>query len=139
MIFPEQAGSRLAFYSETLNPESSAYQGTSRAWDYPVGNLEEALENPHWVIGNGIGTASLGTQYVDRLVGERPLYGVEEGFGTMIVEMGILAPFLWILWTAAMLYYLWKVVRELARNAPFPDRLCLLLVCVLAALSAHLL
>ena len=55
-----------------------------------------ALDNPHWVIGNGTGTASLGTQYVDRLVGERPLYGVEEGFGTMILEMGILAPFLWI-------------------------------------------
>jgi hypothetical protein len=120
LIFPEQAGSRLAFYSETLNPDSSAYQGTSRAWNYPMGNLEDALENPHWVIGNGIGTASLGIQYVDRLVGKPPLYGVEEGFGTMIVEMGILAPFLWLLWTAAMLYYLWKVVRGLQETRLFP-------------------
>ena len=120
LIFPGKAGSRLAFYTETLNPESSAYQGTGRVWDYPVENLEKALDNPHWVIGNGLGTASLGTQYVDRLVGARPLYGVEEGFGTMIVEMGILAPFLWLLWTAAMLYYLWKVVRTLRETRLFP-------------------
>lgn len=120
LIFPEQAGSRLAFYSETLNPDSSAYQGSTRAWTYPMGNLQVALDNPHWAIGNGIGTASLGTQYVDRLVGKRPLYGVEEGFGTMIVEMGILAPFLWILWSAAMLYYLWKVVRKLRETRLFP-------------------
>jgi hypothetical protein len=120
LIFPEQAGSRLAFYSETLNPDSSAYQGTVRAWDYPVNNLELALENPHWAIGNGIGTASLGDQYVDRLVGKRPSYGVEEGYGTMIIEMGIVAPFLWILWTAALLYYLWKVIRQLRETRLFP-------------------
>jgi len=120
LIFPGQAGSRLAYYTETLNPESSAYQGTGRAWDYPVENLETALQNPHWVFGNGTGTASLGTQYIDRLVGERPLFGVEEGFGTMIVEMGILAPLLWLLWSAAMLYYLWKVVRGLRETRLFP-------------------
>jgi len=120
LIFPEQAGSRFAFYSETLNPESSAYQGNSRAWGYPMHNLEQALQNPHWVIGNGIGTASLGTQYVDRLVGERPLYAIEEGFGTMIVEMGILGPLLWFLWSAAMLYYLWKVIRDLRETRLFP-------------------
>ena len=120
LIFPEQAGSRLAFYSETLNPESSAYQGTGRAWDYPIENLEKALGNPHWVIGNGTGTASLGWQYVYRLVGERPLYAVEEGFGTMVLEMGILAPFLWLLWTGAVVYYLWKVVRGLRETRLFP-------------------
>jgi len=120
VVFPEQAGSRLAYYTETLNPESSAYQGTSRTWDYPIDNLEIALGNPHWAIGNGIGTASLGTQYVDRLVGERPRYGVESGFGTMIVEMGILAPMLWILWTGAMLYSIWKVVRSLRETRMFP-------------------
>ena len=46
--------------------------------------------------------------------------GVEEGYGTMIIEMGILAPFLWILWTAALLYYLWKVVRRLRETRLFP-------------------
>ena len=120
LIFPEQAGSRIAFYSETLNPESSAYQGTGRAWDYPIENMERALANPHWIIGNGTGTASLGWQYVYRFVGERPQYGVEAGFGTMILEMGILGPLLWILWTCAMLYYLWKVVRSLRETRFFP-------------------
>jgi len=120
LIFPEQAGSRFAFYSETLNPESSAYQGTSRAWDYPIANFEKALENPNWVLGNGTGTASLGWQYVYRLVGVPPLYGVEDGFGTMVVEMGILGPLLWILWTSAMLYYLWRVVKSLRETRFFP-------------------
>ena len=120
IVFPQQAGSRLAFYSETLNPESSAFQGTSRAWDYPVGNFEQALQNPHWVMGNGIGTASLGTQYVARLIGVQPIGGVEAGFGTMLIEMGILALVLWVLWSAAMLYYLWKVVRSLRETRLFP-------------------
>jgi len=119
-IFPEQAGSRLAFYSETLNPESSAYQGSTRAWNYPLQNFEVALQNSHWVMGNGIGTASLGTQYISRLSGARPVEGVEEGFGTLIIEMGILAPLLWILWTGALLYYLWKVVRDLRETRLFP-------------------
>ncbi len=119
-IFPEQAGSRLNFYTETLSPESSAYQGTSRTWDYPIQNLEIALQNPHWAIGNGIGTASLGTQYVMRLVGKSVPYGVESGYGTMIIEMGILAPFLWLLWTGALLYYGWKVVRNLRETRFFP-------------------
>ena len=120
LIFPEQAGSRLAFYSETLNPESSAYQGTSRVVDYPILNLEIAFHNPNWLIGNGTGTDSLGWQYVYRLVKERPLYGVEEGYGTLILEMGLLAPLLWILWTTALLYYLWKVVRRLRETRLFP-------------------
>jgi hypothetical protein len=120
LIFPKEAGSRFDFYSETLSPNSSTYQGTNRAWDYPVANLEGAFKDPNWLIGNGIGTASLGGQYVTRLVGRRPTIGVEEGYGTLIVEMGILAPFLWILWTAALLYYLWKVVRGLRETRLFP-------------------
>lgn len=120
LIFPQRAGSRLAFYAETLDPSSSAYEGNTRAWNAPVLNLESALANPNWLIGNGIGTDSLGAQYVSELVGGRLVYGVEEGFGSLIVEMGILAPFLWILWTAALLYYLWKAVRQLRETRLFP-------------------
>jgi hypothetical protein len=120
LIFPEQAGSRLAFYSETLNPDSSAYQGNSRAWNYPMLNLDLAWENPNWLIGNGIGTDSSGAQYVSELTGTRPSYEVEEGYGSLIVEMGILAPILWILWTAALLYYLWKVIQGLRETRLFP-------------------
>jgi hypothetical protein len=114
LLFPSEAGSRIAFYTETLNPESSAYAGQNRAWDYPIGNLEIAFQRPNWVMGNGIGTASLGMQYVARVLGQpRPDLWVEEGYGVLIVEMGIIAPFLWILWTAALLYYSWKIVRRL--------------------------
>ena len=121
LLFPNAAGSRIAFYAETLNPNGSAYQAGFRAWDYPVQNLLAAFDQPNWVTGNGIGTASLGRQYVAKLMGEPPLkIGVEEGYGNLILEMGIIAPFLWILWTAALLYYCWKIVRRLRGTPLFP-------------------
>ena len=45
---------------------------------------------------------------------------VEEGFGTMIVEMGIVAPFLWILWSVALLYHSWKIILRLRETRFFP-------------------
>ena len=38
----------------------------------------------------------------------------------MIVEMGIIAPFLWLLWTGSLVYYGWKIVRRVkgTRFAP---------------------
>jgi hypothetical protein len=121
LLFPEQAGSRIAYYTETLLPSSSAYQVSDRAWTYPIQQLMSAFNNPNWVMGNGIGTASLGMQYVAKLIGKpQPYIWVEEGYGVLIIEMGILAPFLWILWTAALLYYSWKVVRPLRGTRFFP-------------------
>jgi len=121
LIFPEAAGSRIAFYTETLLPSSSTYQLGTRTWDYPIYNLELAFTNPNWIEGNGIGTASLGTQYVAKMVGKRsPDISVEEGFGLLIIEMGILAPFLWIAWSVALLYYSWKVVTGLRQTRLFP-------------------
>ena len=121
LVFPEEAGSRLAFYSETLSPNSSAYEMSYRTWDYPILNLLQAFDRPHWVVGNGIGVASLSTQYVARLIGQRdPGLWVEEGYGVLIVEMGIIAPFLWILWTASLLYYGWQGVRRLRQTRLFP-------------------
>jgi len=121
LFFPQEAGSRLEFYMETLNPDSSAYELSYRSWDYPISNLLSAFQDPNWVLGNGIGTASLSTTYVARFLGERVhQIGVEEGFGTMTIEMGILAPFLWILWTAAVLYYAGKVLLSLRQTRLFP-------------------
>lgn len=120
LIFPNAAGSRLAFYSETLLPGSSEYVISNRAWDYPVTNFLSAFHE-HWAVGAGTGTASLGTQYVSRFLGQPPPnFWVEEGFGDLIVEMGILAPLLWILWGAAVLYFSWKVVRRLRGTRFFP-------------------
>ncbi len=121
LLFPEDAGSRIAYYAETLNPQSSAYEGANRSWDYPINNLLQAFDEPNWLLGNGIGTASLGGQYVAKVLGTRPLnIWVEEGYGQLIVEMGIVAPFLWILWTASVLYYSWKVARRLRDTRLFP-------------------
>ena len=121
VIFPEEAGSRIALYAETLLPNSTAYEVNNRAWDYPIGNFLSVFDGPHWIIGNGTGTASLGTQYVSKLLGQRPpQMGVEEGYGSLIVEMGIIAPFLWILWTAALLVHSWKVVIGLRGTRFFP-------------------
>ena len=121
MIFPEQAGSRIALYAETLLPTSSAYEVTYRTWDYPIANLVSVFDQPNWLLGNGTGVCSLSAQYVARFIGQRaPNIGAEEGYGNIILEMGIIAPFLWILWTTVLLYYSWKVVKQLRGTRFFP-------------------
>jgi hypothetical protein len=126
-LFPKEAGSRVEYYTETLLPSGSAYQVENRAWDYPIENLMSVFDGPNWVLGNGIGTATLGGQYVAKLIG-RPVVnvGVEEGYGSLIAEMGIIAPFLWLLWTAALLYYGWGVVWRLRQTRFFPIGLSIL-------------
>lgn len=121
LIFPAEVGSRLAFYEETLSPNSSAYEVGYRTWEYPIHNLMLAFTYPNWVMGNGIGTASLGSQYVSKLLGRPPFnLWVEEGYGQLIIEMGIVAPFLWIAWTAALLYSMWLVLLGLRQTRFFP-------------------
>ena len=72
LILPEEVGKRWNFYSETLSPSSSAYELTHRTWDYPLHEFMLAFSGSHWAVGNGTGTASLGVQYVSKLLGERP-------------------------------------------------------------------
>jgi hypothetical protein len=121
LVFPEDAGSRVAYYVETLSPSSSAYDAGNRSWDYPIDNLLYVFTKPNWLLGNGIGTASLGGQYVAKIIGQRPLeLGVEEGYGQLIVEMGIVAPFLWILGAASIVYYSWRVAQRLRETRLFP-------------------
>jgi hypothetical protein len=121
LLFPDEAASRLAFYAETLSPNSSAYEVGTRSWDYPIQNLISVFGEPNWVLGNGIGVASLGSQYVAKLV-HQPLPGlwVEEGYGVLIIELGIIAPFLWLLWTGSLLYFSWKIVRQMRETRFFP-------------------
>ncbi len=119
-IFPTSAESRLAFFSQTLLPSSSAYELSARSWSYPMGQLGKALSRPHWIIGNGTGTDTLGNQYVSRIVKKDVGGGVEEGLGQMIEEMGILAPVLWILWSVALITAAWKTARLLKGTRFFP-------------------
>jgi hypothetical protein len=121
LLFPQEAGSRIAYYAETLLPGSSASQLQNRTWDYPVQNFLDSFSRPNWILGNGIGTASLGVQYVAKITGQKvPELWVEEGYGVLIVEMGIIAPILWILWTGALLYSSWGIVRRLRQTRFFP-------------------
>jgi hypothetical protein len=126
LLFPDEAGSRIAYYMETLMPSSSAYAVTVRSWDYPIYNLMLVFSEPNWILGNGIGIASLGAQYVAKLVHQPlPSLWVEEGYGVLIIELGIVAPFLWLIWTGALLYCSWKVVRQLRETRFFPIALAI--------------
>src|SRR5437016_13188528 len=89
-VFPEALLSRVAFYTETLLPSSSASELQVRTWDYPVNNFLGAFGYERWPYGYGIGTLSLGTQYVARIFHVKPpIIGVESGFGTIVLEMGV--------------------------------------------------
>jgi hypothetical protein len=121
ILFPSAVATRLAFYTETLNPTSSASEVTHRGLSYPIENLLAVFGDQNWVMGNGIGTASLGTQYVARFRGTPLLTNwTEEGYGGLILEMGILAPCLWILWTSTLTYCAWKVVLRMRQTVYSP-------------------
>jgi hypothetical protein len=121
VIFPEEIAPRIAFYTESLNPNSDASEVGNRAWSYPIRNLLGALSEPNWIVGSGIGTASLGGQYVAKLIGRPPLdIWVEEGYGVLIVEMGIAGPFIWLLWTGALVWCGFTVMRRLRQTRFFP-------------------
>lgn len=121
LVFPDQVKARWAFYSETLLPSSSNYELSYRAWQYPLESLEGISTQPNLITGNGTGVASLGAQYVTRLTGVRALgVGAESGYGTLIIEFGILGPILWTLWTFSLFFFAWKVVRKLKQTPLFP-------------------
>jgi len=136
LVFPSAVGARWAFYSESLSPWSPASELAERSWDYPIKNLMLAFSDPQWPYGHGIGTASLSVQYVSRLLGENPReIGVESGFGTLIVEMGILAPILWLAWSFVLLRSGWQVVRNLKATAYFPIGVSVLLFAALLLIA----
>ena len=120
-FFPDKLGASWAFFSETLSPTSSASELQHRALDYPIQGLQVAFQSDRLFFGGGTGTASLGTQYVAQLLGQAPLNAwVENGWGVLILEMGILGLVLWISWTAALLVAGWKVVKHLRETIYFP-------------------
>jgi hypothetical protein len=58
---------------------------------------------------------------VVRITGAAPInVWVEEGYGILIIEMGILAPFVWLLWTCALVITGWQIVRRLRQTRLFP-------------------
>jgi len=119
--YPEAFLGRLAVYSETLDPRSSANELVHRGRDYPLKNFLAAFDYPRWPYGYGIGALSLGGQYVSRFFNVRPVVGsVESGFGCIVIEMGIGGLILWIVMSIAVLFHAWKVVLRLKGSPWFP-------------------
>jgi len=126
--YPEALLSRMAVYSETLDPRSPASELVHRSRDYPFRNFLAAFDYPRWPYGYGIGTISLGGQYVTRFFHAPPTVGsVESGFGALIVEMGIGGLILWIIMSSAIVFSGWKVVKKLKGSPLFPLAFMILL------------
>lgn len=119
--YPEALMSRLAIYEETLLPSSPSSELVHRGWTYPIENFLGAFTYDRWPYGYGIGTTALGGQYVARFFHVRPpVIGVESGFGTLVVEMGIGGLILWFVFSTAILFSAWKVVKKLKGSPWFP-------------------
>ena len=119
--YPDAFLGRLAVYSETLDPRSSAGELVHRSRDYPLKNFLAAFDYPRWPYGYGIGAISLGGQYVSRFFNVRPVVGaVESGFGCIVIEMGIGGLILWIVMSTSILFHAWKVVLGLKGSPWFP-------------------
>lgn len=121
VIFPEEVGSRFAIYNETLNPYSPASELALRTRDYPLRNFLASFGTPRWPYGYGTGTSSLGIQYVARIF-HAPGTGVavENGYGQLVIEMGVLGLLLWILLGVSICASAWKVVKRLRGTPWFP-------------------
>jgi hypothetical protein len=119
--YPEALQSRLAIYQETLMPNSPTSELSERSLAYPVENFLGAFNYERWPYGYGIGTTALGGQYVARFFNARPpVIGVESGYGTLVVEMGIGGLILWLVTSLAILFSAWKVVKKLKGSPWFP-------------------
>ena len=120
-FLPDQVSSRFAIYRETLSPDSPASELLYRTRDYPWHNFMLAFQHEHWLFGYGIGTSSLGVQYVARIMHAPPMnIGVESGYGQLVVEMGVPGLLLWILLSVSVAISAWKVVVKLKGTPWFP-------------------
>jgi len=120
-IFPHEVASRLAIYSETLSPYSPVSELGFRTQVYPLRNFVAAFDFPRWPYGYGIGTASLGVQYVIRVMHAPPMnVGVENGYGQLVIELGIIGLLLWILLAYAITRSAWRAAKNLKGTVWFP-------------------
>jgi hypothetical protein len=120
-VFPDELGSRLAIYSETLMPNSTASELVQRTQTYPLQQIGFAFDHPRWPYGYGTGTCSLGGQYVVRIMHAAPMrIAVESGFGNLVVELGIVGLILWIVLGFSISLSAWRVATELRGTPWFP-------------------
>jgi hypothetical protein len=121
ITYPDALLSRLAIYQETLTPNTPTSELSYRGWDYPVQNFLAAFNYSRWPYGYGIGTTGLGTQYVARIFGAEHLgVSVESGYGTLVVEMGIMGLVFWIVMSLTIAFSAWQVTKKLKGSPLFP-------------------
>jgi len=126
LIYPSTLASRWAFYIETLSPNSPASELAARGWGYPISEFLKGFTLEHWGWGRGLGTASLGTQYIMRLLhAPPPGTVVENGYGALLLEMGVPGLILWIVFSFAIVQSCWKVTKQLRGTPMFPLAFCI--------------
>jgi hypothetical protein len=80
-----------------------------------------AFDYPRWPYGYGIGTSSLGVQYVAKIFHQTPTgVSVESGFGALVLELGIAGLILWLIMSFAIVLSAWRVVKKLRGSPWFP-------------------
>ena len=144
-VYPDEFLSRLTIYQDTLLPNSPTSELAHRTWDYPIRNFLGAFDSDRWPYGYGIGTSSLGWQYVTRIFKVKPMmFGVESGFGTLVIEMGIGGLLLWILLSSAITFSACRIVKKLKGSPLLPlgftifwYAFFLLLPCTYAGIQAY--
>lgn len=120
-IFPKELGSRVAIYSETLLPDSPASELVHRTQTYPLQQLNYAFLYPDWPYGYGLGTCTLGIQYVMRIMHAAPMgIGVESGYGNLLLEIGIVGLLLWLFLCISIVASAFKVMFCLKGTPWFP-------------------
>jgi hypothetical protein len=121
-LFPNLTRLWASYYYQMLWPDSPRSVLVFRTQEYPLNEWLKALHTPGVLWGYGTGVASLGVQYIVRLLGASspPVTGVENGFGCLLMELGLLGPLLWVLWTTTLLIAGWRRTRWLAATSFYP-------------------
>jgi hypothetical protein len=118
LFFPEALSSRWAFYSETLRFHGQGAELETRVGSYPFDEFVRVLSMPVALLGRGLGTASLGTQYLMRFLhAPPPGVAVENGWGDLLIEIGVPGFILWTILASAIVMSCWSVTKRL-RNTP---------------------
>jgi O-antigen ligase len=113
-------------------PNSPSSDLVKRTHTYPLQQLGFAFDHPRWPYGYGIGTTTLGGQYVVRIMHASPTrVGVENGYGNLLVELGIVGLILWIVLGLSISISAWRVVKELRGTPWFPLAFAIFLYAVL--------
>jgi len=121
MFYPEAIKDRVSFYWETLDPSSTTSELVHRTQTYPLQQLEYAFQYPDWPYGYGIGTSSLGLQYISRILHVPPVgISVESGFGALVLELGIVGLILYLISASAIVISAWSAALKLKGTPWFP-------------------